>query len=728
MTHTTQEFELRGCAPTPLAHYLKALGILRLVAEQADPQAQGWWQHDTFWLRSTLGEDDLLSFFADDYSPTPLVTPWNGGSGFYPKDNDTAITAITEGDAVRFGQYRKIIGLCRSLIDELDLSEKPEGDGKPQLLQICRNRFPDDALLWLDAAYVLTEDGPKYPPLLGTGGNDGRLEFTNNFMQHLLTIMSVNGGEVVSSSRDSLAESLFADISCVRESGTIGQFDPGNLGGFNNGTGFEGTATVNAWDYVLMLEGAIAFAAASTKKLDSASSGVLAYPFCVRPAGIGYESAATTDEGDARAEMWLPLWDSPTTFPAISTLLSEGRVEMRHRKARSGVDFARAIATLGVDRGITEFERFGFHQRNGLAYFAVPLGRFTVRSSPGAEELLNPLDRWLDRFRRAATGKTAPARAGRALRAVEGAILQWCQRGNKEDVQRLLIALGEAESTVAISSKLRDGEMGSGVPPLPLLSPKWLKLADDETPEFRLAAALASVWHEQVGPMRRHLEPINLASRSHKWADAANDPAMVWGGGDLVRNLTAVLARRLIDVLREGKEKAQSDLLAPLNGRCWATLEDVHAFIRSDVDDRRIEALLKGLMLLDWRKVGPDHRPKLSSSDASTPDAAYALLKLCHLPRPLDDKTIKLSPQIARRALAGDLHGATTLAARRLRVSGIPPAIEAVYGARQRSLRIAAALMFPTSQHAVGKLQTLVEARHLRDGPDNASDVETANA
>ena len=30
-------------------------------------------------------------------------------------------------------------------------------------------RFPDDALGWLDAAYVLTSGGVKYPPLLGTG-------------------------------------------------------------------------------------------------------------------------------------------------------------------------------------------------------------------------------------------------------------------------------------------------------------------------------------------------------------------------------------------------------------------------------------------------------------------------------------------------------------------------------------------------------------------------------
>jgi len=39
---------LTGCSPTPLANYLKALGILRLVAEQSDASARGWWQDEHF--------------------------------------------------------------------------------------------------------------------------------------------------------------------------------------------------------------------------------------------------------------------------------------------------------------------------------------------------------------------------------------------------------------------------------------------------------------------------------------------------------------------------------------------------------------------------------------------------------------------------------------------------------------------------------------------------------
>ena len=40
---TTYETVLKGCTPEPLMNYLKALGILRLVAEQRDPNAQGCW-------------------------------------------------------------------------------------------------------------------------------------------------------------------------------------------------------------------------------------------------------------------------------------------------------------------------------------------------------------------------------------------------------------------------------------------------------------------------------------------------------------------------------------------------------------------------------------------------------------------------------------------------------------------------------------------------------------
>jgi len=82
-----QNILLNGCAPTPLAHYLKALGILRLVAEQKDPDATGCWRNEGFVLNSVLDEEALLQFFLEEYRPTPIIAPWNGGSGFYYQES-----------------------------------------------------------------------------------------------------------------------------------------------------------------------------------------------------------------------------------------------------------------------------------------------------------------------------------------------------------------------------------------------------------------------------------------------------------------------------------------------------------------------------------------------------------------------------------------------------------------------------------------------------------------
>ncbi|MCX5903356.1 MAG: hypothetical protein NTV89_07765, partial [Proteobacteria bacterium] len=54
---------LSGCRTTPLASYLKALGILRLVAEQKDFQAKGSWEAENFVLHTSLTCEDMENFF-----------------------------------------------------------------------------------------------------------------------------------------------------------------------------------------------------------------------------------------------------------------------------------------------------------------------------------------------------------------------------------------------------------------------------------------------------------------------------------------------------------------------------------------------------------------------------------------------------------------------------------------------------------------------------------------
>lgn len=101
MNEERHTIELRGCSPVPLAHYLKAIGILRLVSEQVDETTQGWWENDVFHMRGPFNRDLLMTFFLDDYSPSPIVGPWGARSGFFPTgkkgDPDSSSSATLAG-------------------------------------------------------------------------------------------------------------------------------------------------------------------------------------------------------------------------------------------------------------------------------------------------------------------------------------------------------------------------------------------------------------------------------------------------------------------------------------------------------------------------------------------------------------------------------------------------------------------------------------------------------
>ena len=563
--------ELKGCAPEPLMAYLKALGIFRLVAEQKDRDARAWWQNDTFVLRSALDREALLGFFLEEYRPTPIVSPWNGGSGFYPKDNSRAMNAILEAESPRFQVWNEVISTSKQILAQ-------QGSNKKEwLLAQCRTQFPDDALDWLDAAYVLTAEGAKYPPLLGTGGNDGRLEFSNNFMQNLVLALNLdarrNGAAII---RNQLVAAVFNEGSPELLKRSNGFYNPGSVGGPNSSVGFDGDALTNPWDYVLMFEAALLFAGAAARRLSPQSSSKAVFPFTVDNSAAGYGTSADPEYGgSARAEFWAPLWEQPANLLELGHLVSEGRAQLGRRQVSNGANFARAVAGLGTERGVAQFQRYGFLVRNGLAYLATPLGRFHAqedRDTARRANVLFDLDPWLESLHRRVSDRNAPAGLGTVLRQIDQAIIEFCQRGQERDLQNVLIAAGHAERWLATSS-LRKATYP--VWPLNSLSREWLDHANDRTPEFQMARALASILHgpaegpTQVGPIRENLEPVESHQRAG-WNEGS--ASFVWTAGDALSNLLAVLERRCL----EGRMRGLKNL--PLASEYSARLDYIAAF------------------------------------------------------------------------------------------------------------------------------------------------------
>ena len=717
MTNIRFTHKLTGCAPIPLANYLKGLGILRLVAEQADPEAQGWWSGDIFYLRTKLDEGELCKFFLEDYQPTPLVGPWGARSGFFAgaseKSAREALNQIEQSELPRLIVFKEAIQAVREVLSKIGLANKADSPEEKRLLMMqCRAWLPDSILPWLDATYMLLDTETKYPPMLGTGGNEGSGSYMSGFAQQVAAVVIDRNWD------HALHTSLFGTMeSQIASTQTPGHFSPEAAGGANAGSMSEGNVATNPWDYLLLLEGALLFAAASVKKLEHREGGVLGYPFCVRQSGVGYGSASASDEDHQRPyEMWLPTWTLPSTVNELSALFSEGRAQVGQRSVRNGVDFARALAGLGSDRGISEFQRYGFQQRNGLSYFAVPLGRFKVQAQPQTELLLEPsLDAWLDSFRRAANSDTAPASAQRTLRLLESSILALCQQKGASQLQSVLVALGEAEIILATTSKLRTDSFQR---PVPLLSPQWLLDCDDQTTEFRLAVSLAAMYSQVVGDFRQHLEAVEIKgqlsegrSRWVEWSENSTAQSkVVWSSVSLEENIVAVLQRRSLEAVRSGEHAGDGTLVFPGESSFNASLADVYSFIASQTDDHRIEKLLVGLSLIDWGRVRHEGTVKQLHSvyEEEAPDATFAILKLCHSPYAICKNHVTLDPAIARLASVDRMNDATSLASRRLRGSGLVSAVGPLTQGGTSSRRIAAALLFPLSWTSLNILADLV--------------------
>lgn len=748
MTHIHR---LDGCAPAPLAHYLKALGILRLVAEQADRDVRGWWEGERFRLATRLDADALTAFFLVDYKPTPFVAPWLKGSGFY-QSKDPGLWPLQASTAERLAPFRAGIAASRALLaEQLDADARVraikeeakkkgtskverdrvrQSDSYKQRLAEAERHFKalKDELLprvraawrgphrdWIDAAMVLDDTRTaRYPALLGTGGNDGRLDFTNNFMQRLGDVFDLGSADAgpKASAAQWLAAAVFGApaMACLQDR-AVGQFLPGTAGGANNVNGPEGTSLLNPFDFILMMEGSVLFTAHVAKRFDVQGSQRAAAPFVVGAQAAGYASAGEADES-ARGEQWMPLWAQPMALAETRRLFIEGRAQIGHSVATQPLDMARAAARLGVARGVTAFQRFGYIERNGQSNLAVPLGRFRIQESRSPHvECLDDIATWLTRLRRNAADDDATTRLEQAARRLGDSAFDLAQRPNEPSRwQELLIVLAQVEAVMKTGSGFR-------AQPVPPLRPEWLQAADDGSAELRLAIAFALQARafrrtdgRPIDPIRRHWLPLDNAHRRPRFAtsgdamrprlDQRAEVVMQGRGG--IDDAIALVERRIVEGLGDD---VRGFPLRPAP-RASARVADLSAWLEGRVDADRTFALARALMALDRGLWGEQIVPIASAPrDTTQPDEAWLCIRLAHLPWKLPDgRHVPCDPAILRRLASGDASTAVELALRRLRAAGLRASVRAAAVAPAVARLWAAALAFPISAHTAARL------------------------
>ena len=758
--NSTQLIELAGCTPTPLANYLKAIGILRLLSEQTDATVRGFWRSDRFWLQTTLSPSTIVDFFLHDYSPTPLISPWNGGSGFYPKDSKEGIEPIQSGSAVRLEPYRLAIAAGRQLVGES--TEKPTGPAKDAMLLTAYRQFRGPLGDWLRAALILDAAGsPAYPAILGTGGNDGRLDFTNNFMQRLASLYETSeDGSPAGTTELFIRQSLFDEPVSDLLSVSIGQFSPGAAGGANSGAGFTGSTMVNPMDFCLMLEGAIAFTPAMVRRSGLTQLPGAAAPFAIHAASAGYGTAGAEEK--SRGEQWMPLWSQPTGFAEFKRMLSHARLRIGDASAARPRDAARAVARCGTALGIEAFERYAYLERNGQANLAIPLGRWSASAPVRHAELIDDIAPWVDRYERAARGKNAPAAWGRHERRVTEAIMRCCQRSLSRDWITLLRELGRAEISLLRSPR---ATAGAALRPLPELSAGWLNaIGDAASPAVRLAVALAC----QAGPrrpsnatpsdrptqnlsvdwrgdpIRRHFIPIKQSSDGrvpYNIAFASSDDSLTklnehLAAGGVAWDEAAAIVRRRITTAASSGHGARMPLV-PL-GKFAASLSDLLQLIAGQVDLQAVFELARPLMALRWldanrQYIGSRHPFAVDRNNeyqAAESMTTYGVWRLCHhwsqLPIRLQDNSafghgidkdidVRLDPQLVSLMDAGRPSAAIAKASRRLRVSGLPVKIDSAILAPSVGRRWVASLLWGISNDSINRLAKAIVHRPAAD-------------
>ncbi len=300
------ELSLPGCTPEPLMSYLKALGVFRLVAEQADPDARLSWKAGVACLLSRLNRDELVAFFLKEHRPTPIVGPWGARSGFYPGSSESsareALNAIVNaaGTIPRSGPYRNTINAIRELLVRNGFTQKVKDEDKLALMRICRNELQDEVVFWLDAVFLLTDDSRKFPPLLGTGGNEGSGSYVSTFAQLVRQLLIDHTDDA------GITNALFGDFVSVIGGSAVGHFNPGAIGGANSSQGFDGGGGANPWDYVLAVEGCLLFAGAVVRRYGTDTSIRTAFPFCVEAVAVGYASESDKEASETTRRALAP--------------------------------------------------------------------------------------------------------------------------------------------------------------------------------------------------------------------------------------------------------------------------------------------------------------------------------------------------------------------------------------------------------------------------------------
>jgi CRISPR-associated protein Csx17 len=654
---------LHGCRHDVLGHYLKAIGLLRVLAKCADkdhcdPDAEGWWDSDKacFRLRSPKypTREKLVEFFALHYRPTPVFAAWNKEPG---SDADASEKLGVRADwdvANRFS------------VQVVSAEDRKKPANRAKLIAVeALEAYRDDAASGVteavDSIAAPFLKSKTEHPLFLSKGIAGRAHLWRTHWEYLAAFqkhrdaykkavekVTAHTGtakqlaklkEKVSAALQPIADLLPFENGCASPAKGKGTpFFPDAIKAYNIGSGWvTENYPFNALDYVLAVEGGFAMRGSVGRTLAANSRRFAAFPF-VFDAGEELVDDANEVKGTSSA-LWFPLWDRPVTFDELSSFITDAQARLPGKDARFSAEFMRALHSQGVDAGFMGWQEFRFKMKISRVPW-ITTGVYVEsafrESATRLNHALHPLDesQFLDQFEIKWKGGKADSKSPHSVRATINAAMETATRETTpHHCLDLLNAVFRAYRQMAISESFRDtlpGKRARFFRALPMEQWKIL-LADLHQPEFRIARAVASIVGHMKQPDGKYSEALPMLGsllplkqrRGGSWylpqkPEAPNRQA-VWTGTELCHDLAAVLGRRYMDSLTDERPALVSSFGAPL--------EDVLAFLWRELDDQLIARWIEALSLIGWKLMKADDEPAFGEWEPPAIQPEYAALK-----------------------------------------------------------------------------------------------------
>lgn len=586
---------LNGLSADSLGAYLAALGLFSLAARQW-PSVRAFWRNGYFCL---AGGPATLEQIVESVSEIGERNTWTQYDRPWDKDKKADVAKKT---SMRTARWRALEAEERSL-----------------------TAF---------GAHLALDGRVRMNPLLGTGGNAGQRKFDRGWRKAVACIEKPPRRQ----SRESLKANLKAFLdgkACTY----LGNFSAGSWFGAANKIYNHGTkqpfreGQVTPWAMTLACEGLIYFAGGASRQLGSRRQPKGAFPFVT----TAMPPKVAEEAGGIEAEVWAPIWSQPMTEPELRSLYLRGRSELRGRGATSSVAFSVGILGRGVDAGLTEFRRFLLLHTTSAQTFESRLA--TIVPVPKTAE----------------DGVTT--RAVRTIVELRDALppdrkvgQRWRFAGLRGPLDQALVdfsvaepGAGRAEKAWAVADHVFDALAkvdrnrrfrGHNVR-FRLLPGGWAAKLFRESPpdrETRLAMAMSSLAGTLTCPQFiAYRLGVEKETKGSRWQFPESAPARrVWSDAELTENLCAMGERRIMEALK------QANSPPPFSAAVRVALDDVHAWLSGDLDERNLRLWLDRLCLFDWNgEANREAARRLQRNVSSNPPAVDGALAFYGLFRPL---------------------------------------------------------------------------------------------